>query len=115
MGEMARQPQDAVVCRRIKLDDVGAERLDERRYHRYAEQLRSAGLSPANNVAEGSGSFHASEFRQFLKIARRSVFECASMLLVFEPLKLVTCEETEPLLIKCDELSRKLTNFSRSL
>jgi 23S rRNA-intervening sequence protein len=31
-----------------------AERLDKRRLYRYAEQLRAAGLSISNNIAEGS-------------------------------------------------------------
>jgi four helix bundle protein len=35
-----------------------AETLDQRRLYRYAEQLRAAGLSLANNIAEGSGSIH---------------------------------------------------------
>ena len=63
-----------------------AERLDGRRLYRYAEQLRAAGLSLTNNIAEGSGSTHKQEFIQFLKIARQSLFEDASMLLVFEKL-----------------------------
>ena len=61
-----------------------AERLDRRRLYRYAEQLRAAGLSISNNIAEGSGSAHKQEFIQFLNITRRSLFEDASMLLVFE-------------------------------
>jgi 23S rRNA-intervening sequence protein len=35
-----------------------AEGLDRRRLYRYAEQLRAAGLSISNNIAEGSGSVH---------------------------------------------------------
>ena len=92
-----------------------AERLDRQKYYCYAEQLRGAGLSPANNIAEGSGSLHNAEFKQFLNIARRSVFECASMLLVFDPMQLIPEGELDPLLAGCDELSRKITNFSRSL
>ena len=57
-----------------------ADRLDKRRLHRYAEQLRAAGLSISNNIAEGSGSTHKQEFIQFLNITRRSLFEDASML-----------------------------------
>ena len=92
-----------------------ADRLDGRRLYRYAEQLRAAGLSLSNNIAEGSGSTHKQEFIQFLNIARRSLFEDASMLLVFEKLRLVTAAEVDGLLWDCDELSRKITNFSRSL
>ena len=55
------------------------------------------------------------EFRQFLNIARRSLFEDASMLLVFRRMSLVTEEELATLLVACDALSRKITNFSRTL
>ncbi len=92
-----------------------AERLDKRRLYRYAEQLRAAGLSISNNIAEGSGSVHKQEFIQFLNITRRSLFEDASMLLVFERLGLLESKEVDELLWDCDEESRKITNFSRSL
>lgn len=92
-----------------------AEQLDGRRLYRYAEQLRAAGLSLTNNIAEGSGSTHAQEFKQFLNISRRSLFEDASMLMVFEALGLFGKSEIDELLTDCDLLSRKITNFSRSL
>jgi four helix bundle protein len=92
-----------------------AERLDRRRLYRYAEQLRAAGLSISNNIAEGSGSTHRQEFVQFLNITRRSLFEDASMLLVFERLGLLETSEVDELLWDCDEESRKITNFSRKL
>ena len=91
------------------------DRLDRRKLHRYAEQLRAAGLSLPNNIAEGSGSTHKQEFIQFLNIARRSLFEDASMLLVFERLGLFETAEVDNLLWDCDETSRKITNFSRTL
>jgi len=92
-----------------------ADALDKRRLYRYAEQLRAAGLSLTNNIAEGSGSIHVQEFRQLLNISRRSLFEDASMLLVFETLGLFTSDEIDEPLADCDLLSRKITNFSRSL
>src|SRR5258708_37588668 len=98
----------------VKLHKLATE-LDKRRFYRYGEQLRAAGLSLTNNIAEGSGSTHAQEFRQFLNIARRSLFEDASMLMVFESLGLSSPSDIDELLTDCDILSRKLTNFSRSL
>ena len=91
-----------------------AERLDRRRLYRYAEQLRAAGLSLSNNIAEGSGSTHKQEFIHFLNITRRSLFEDASMLLIFERLGLIESAEVDELLWDCDEASRKITNFSRA-
>ncbi|MBM3883759.1 MAG: four helix bundle protein [Verrucomicrobia bacterium] len=92
-----------------------ADRLDRRRLYRYAEQLRAAGLSLSNNIAEGSGSSHKQEFIQFLNVSRRSLFEDASMLLVFETLGLIETAEVDELLSACDILSRKIANFSRTL
>ncbi|HKZ79909.1 MAG TPA: four helix bundle protein [Pyrinomonadaceae bacterium] len=92
-----------------------ADELDKKRLYRYAEQLRAAGLSLTNNIAEGSGSTHSREFRQFLNVARRSLFEDTSMLMVFESLGLFTSLEVDELLTNCDTLSRKITNFSRTL
>lgn len=92
-----------------------ADVLEKKRCHRYAEQLRAAGLSVPNNIAEGSGSGHVREFQQFLNIAHRSLFENASMLLVFEAMKLWEPETVDALLSECDELSRMITGFSRSL
>jgi four helix bundle protein len=92
-----------------------ANKLDEKRLFRYAGQLRAAGLSLTNNIAEGSGSTHSREFIQFLNIARRSLFEDASMLMVFETLGLFTSGEIDELLADCDKLSRKITNFSKAL
>jgi four helix bundle protein len=60
-----------------------ADSLEERRLFKFAEQVRSAGLSMPNNIAEGSGSTSKKEFIQFLNIGRRSTFENASMILVF--------------------------------
>jgi four helix bundle protein len=92
-----------------------AGRLETRKLYRYAEQLRSAGLSLANNIAEGSGSDHNAEFRQYLNIARRSCFEDASMLLVFEKMNLIESAECTSLLNACDCLCRKLTRLRNTL
>lgn len=98
----------------VKLHKL-AEQLDKKRLYRYAEQLRAAGLSLTNNIAEGSGSTHNREFQQFLNIARRSLFEDTSMLMVFETLGLFDSADLDELLTDCDILSRKITNFSRTL
>jgi four helix bundle protein len=61
-----------------------ADDLEKDRKFKFAEQLRSAALSITNNIAEGSGSLSDNEFKNFLNIARRSVFEVASMLILLE-------------------------------
>ena len=40
-----------------------ADGLDQKRLYRFAEQLRGAGMSVSNNIAEGSGSSSKKEFK----------------------------------------------------
>lgn len=98
----------------VKLHSL-ADRLESGRMLPHAEQLRGASLSLPDNIAEGSARMHAKKFAQFLNITRRSLFEDASLLLSFEKLGLTTPAEIDGLLTDCDELSLKVTNFSRRL
>jgi four helix bundle protein len=92
-----------------------ADELEGRGYRRFAEQIRGAGLSMPNNIAEGSGSFSDQEFRHYLNIARRSTFENASMLLVFQSRGLIMTDRSDHLLERLDALSRKISLFRKSL
>ncbi len=97
-----------------RLFDV-ADRLERRRLYRFAEQLRGSGLSMSNNIAEGSGSNSKREFSNFLNIARRSTFENANGILVFEKRGLLEAQEVTDLLERLDHLCRKITSFQRTL
>jgi len=98
----------------MELFDI-ADELDKRHLHRFAEQLRAAGLSMSNNVAEGSGSYSKKEFNQFLNVARRSTFENANMVIIYQMKQLISAEQKEHLLSELDELCRMLSGFARSL
>ena len=92
-----------------------SEALDERRFFRFAEQLRAATLSITNNIAEGSGSVSDADFANFLNTARRSVFEVANMLILFAREGYLQEAETAPLLTELSEQSRMLCSFRRGL
>ena len=92
-----------------------ADELDRRKLFRFAEQLRDAALSMSNNIAEDSGSNSIKEFAQFINIAKRSVFENANMVIIFERRKYITSDRKEKSLTQLDELSRMMTSFRRSL
>lgn len=94
---------------------IVADQLATRHLYRFAEQLRAAALSISNNIAEGSGSNSTNEFRNFLNIARRSAFECASMLLIFQRHHLVAAEEVKKHLNELNQICRMITGFGRSL
>jgi four helix bundle protein len=97
-----------------KLFDI-ADRLEEKKLYRFAEQVRAAGLSMSNNISEGSGSLSRKEFSQFLNIARRSTFENANMVIVFEMRGLVTREEKDEILQDLEEECKMISGFIRSL
>jgi len=94
---------------------IVADALEEQRRYRFAEQLRAAAISISNNIAEGSGSSSAKDFRNFLNFARRSAFECANMLLIFERQHMVPTQDTHLLLDELSQVSRMITGLSRSL
>ncbi len=98
----------------LRLFDV-ADKLEERKLFRFAEQLRGSALSTPNNIAEGSGSTSDKEFAQFLNIARRSTFESANMVMIFERRGLLARPERDSLITELDELCRMITSFSRTL
>lgn len=92
-----------------------ADRLEQRRLYRFAEQLRGAGMSMSNNIAEGSGSSSNKEFKQFLNIAKRSTFENANILILLKMRGLIEQAILERLLDRLDHLCRKITNFQKTL
>ena len=92
-----------------------ADYLEARKLFRFAEQLRGAGLSISNNIAEGSGSTSNREFDQLLNYARRSVFECANILIILQRRNHVTEDMRETIFNKLDEISRKITSFRKVL
>jgi four helix bundle protein len=92
-----------------------AENADNKKFFKFAEQLRAAGISISNNIAEGSGSFSDKEFASFLNIARRSVFECVNILHIFERRKIITLEERQTIRTQLLMLSKKITSFRKTL
>jgi four helix bundle protein len=92
-----------------------SEALDGKKLYRFAEQLRAATLSITNNIAEGSGSTSKADFRNFLNMARRSVFEVANMLILFGRQSLLSEPEIAEALKELEEQSRMLLGLMRSL
>ena len=92
-----------------------ADTLEEKKLFRFAEQLRGAGMSMSNNIAEGSGSNSKPEFRNFLNIAKRSTFENANILIVLNKRNLIDNTTLDCTLERLEMLCRKITNFQKSL
>lgn len=78
-------------------------------------QLNRSGLSPSNNIAEGSGSESAKDFRNFLNIAVRSVYETISGLTVAYKKQLITEELYRKLYQDGETLSKRIRKFRQTL
>lgn len=83
---------------------------------RYAlgDQLRRAGLSVSNNIAEGSvGS--AINFQHYIIIAIGSILETVNILHFAYEVGYITNQLKNDMYEKAEKLIRKLRNFSKSL
>ena len=92
-----------------------ADNLERKKLFRFADQLRGAGMSMSNNIAEGSGSMSKREFKQFLNIARRSTFENANILILLNRRGYISDTDTERISDKLDHLCRQIMNFKITL
>lgn len=77
-------------------------------------QLRRAAVSIPSNIAEGAGRSSDKEFIRFLYIARGSVSEVKTQLLIATRLGFITDESGE-LLNQLDEISRMLNGLRNNL
>ena len=91
------------------------EQLRSIKRYSAADQLFRAFLSITNNIAEGAGSLSSRDFANFLNISRRSVFECASMILLFYEMGIISMDEKDQLIADLHKLSRKIYNFRLKL
>ena len=80
-----------------------------------ASQLKSAAVSIPANIAEGQGREHTREFMNFLSIARGSLCETETHLLVAERLGYLRPDDVKALAVTSDEIARMLTGLIRSL
>jgi four helix bundle protein len=78
-------------------------------------QNRRAAVSIPANIAEGYGRDNKGEYVQFLRIANGSLKELETHLLLTIDLELTSTDDTDPLLLKCNQIGRMLRALIRSL
>jgi len=78
-------------------------------------QIRRAGLRIAANIAEGHGRHSRKEFLYFLSVARGSLAELETHLLVAARLHYRTPETVDRLVSQGDEVIRLLAGLRRSI
>jgi four helix bundle protein len=78
-------------------------------------QMRRAGISVAANIAEGQARNSIGEFRNFLGIAKGSLAELETLLMISERLEYLPKLNAESLLNDCEEIGRLLGGLMKSL
>jgi four helix bundle protein len=78
-------------------------------------QLRRAAVSVPSNIAEGQARFSSKEFHHFLSLARGSLVEIETQLMIAENLGYLPSNQTRPLLEGAAELGRVLNGLIASI
>ncbi len=78
-------------------------------------QSRRAAVSVAVNIAEGSGKGTNKDFNNFLNIARGSLFELQTLLILSNNIIYLNEEDLNKLINQCNELERMFYSFQNKL
>jgi four helix bundle protein len=78
-------------------------------------QMRRAAISVPSNIAEGYGRQATGEYRHHISIARGSLLELETQVLLARRLKYLQPADTDPVLKEIDEISRMLATLVSKL
>lgn len=91
------------------------KKLPKEELYGLVSQMRRAAVSIPSNIAEGSQRTTDRDFANFVLIARGSLAELQTQLLLCRKLGYVADEEAKKILVSIDELSRMLHSFHSKL
>ncbi len=86
-----------------------------RKHYRLIEQLESSATSVALNIAEGKGRYSKKEFVQFLYIARGSLYEIVTLLIIFYKNNWISEKQLEEIKNFADEIGKMLSGLISSI
>jgi four helix bundle protein len=93
-----------------------AENINTSRKHwRLIEQLESCSASVAMNIAEGKGRYSKKEFVQFLYIARGSLYESITLLIIFRDRNWIDKISYEEALSKSTGIAKMINRLIQSI
>ena len=78
-------------------------------------QLRRAAVSVPSNIAEGQARFSSREFHHFLSLARGSLVEIETQLIIAQNLGYLSAKQSRSLLSEAAELGRVLNGLIASI
>jgi four helix bundle protein len=87
----------------------------EKKHYRITEQTEAAATSIAANIAEGKGRYSKKEFKQYLYIARGSIYETITFLNIMKELGWLTAKDVEVLEAERLTLNKMLNSLINKL
>ena len=79
------------------------------------DQLKRASVSVSANIAEGSGSDSTKDFKHYLNISQKSLFEVASLLAIAEKNNYISSKDFIELRDNAEILVKRIQAFRNSL
>ena len=95
----------------LVIDDLNTDR----KHYRLIEQFESAATSVAMNIAEGKGRQTTKEFIQYLYIARGSLFETVTLVILFNKLNWLPQKYFQLILGEAEEINKMLNALIKSM
>ena len=91
------------------------KRFPQEEMYALTSQLRRAAVSVPSNIAEGQGRKSRKEFTRFLRIARGSLQETETQIMIATRLGYIKDSTQATLLNQCTEIARLLNGLTSSL
>ena len=86
-----------------------------RKHYRLIEQLEAASTSVSMNIAEGKGRQSTKEFIRFLYIARGSLFEVVTLLIIFQAVGWADMKSVDEIEEMALEITKMLNSLIKSM
>ena len=99
----------------VKVIDLSEKITTDRKHFRLVEQLESSATSVGLNIAEGKGRYSKKEFLQFLHVAKGSLFETITLLIIFEKKKWISSSQLEELENSAEEIGKQVSSLINSI
>jgi four helix bundle protein len=87
----------------------------DRKHYRLLEQIEASSTSIAMNIAEGKGRYSRKEFKQFLYIARGSLYETMTLLEIFRRVKWIKDRQYNEHKISGKEIASMIIGLVKSI
>lgn len=86
-----------------------------KKHYRLVENLESAAVSIALNIAEGKGRYSKKEFVKFLYVARGSLYETVTFLEIFSNKGWINISDYNKLIANAEEIVKMIVGLINSV